>query len=177
MSIQTELTRLTNAKNAIVSAIEGKGVDVPSGAKLDALAALVEAIQAGGGGSLELPSNITEFAVDKFTLASSEQDTWVGHSLGVVPNIAIIFYAGSYDTVTNSPRYMLPMAIVFGPAMAALRLGATTPFDGTIQYGNFYLSSSKRNTLLAMTDTRFYVSMASADDLKAGDYVVITAKW
>ena len=34
--------------SAIVSAIEGKGVDVPSGAKLDALAALIESIQAGG---------------------------------------------------------------------------------------------------------------------------------
>ena len=36
---------------SIVAAIEGKGVDVPSGAKLDALAALIESIQAGGGGA------------------------------------------------------------------------------------------------------------------------------
>lgn len=36
---------------SIVSAIEGKGVTVPSGAKLDALAALIESIQAGGGGA------------------------------------------------------------------------------------------------------------------------------
>ena len=48
MSIQTELTRITNAKAAIQTAIEGKGVTVPEGTKLDGLAALVEAISAGG---------------------------------------------------------------------------------------------------------------------------------
>ena len=48
MSIQTELTRITNAKAAVKAAIEGKGVTVPTGTKLDGLAALVEAISAGG---------------------------------------------------------------------------------------------------------------------------------
>ena len=49
MSIQTELTRLTNAKSAIKAAIEGKGVTVPDGTLLDGMAALVESIEAGGG--------------------------------------------------------------------------------------------------------------------------------
>ena len=43
MSIQTELTRLTNAKAAIKTAIEGKGVTVPSDTLLDGMAALIEA--------------------------------------------------------------------------------------------------------------------------------------
>ena len=34
MSIQTELTRITNAKTAIKTAIEGKGVTVPDGTML-----------------------------------------------------------------------------------------------------------------------------------------------
>lgn len=50
MSIQTELIRITNAKAAIKTAIEGKGVTVPDGTMLDGMAALIEAIQAGGGG-------------------------------------------------------------------------------------------------------------------------------
>lgn len=50
MSIQTELTRLTNAKAAIKAAIEGKGVTVPDGTLLDGMAALIDAIEAGGGG-------------------------------------------------------------------------------------------------------------------------------
>ena len=50
MSIQTELTRITNAKAAIKSAIEGKGVTVPDATLLDGMAALIDGIEAGGGG-------------------------------------------------------------------------------------------------------------------------------
>ena len=50
MSIQTELTRITNAKAAIKTAIEGKGVTVPDGTLLDGMAALIESIEASGGG-------------------------------------------------------------------------------------------------------------------------------
>lgn len=50
MSIQTELTRITNAKSAIKTAIEGKGVTVPDGTLLDGMAALIGSIEAGGGG-------------------------------------------------------------------------------------------------------------------------------
>ena len=53
MSIQTELTRIINAKAAIKTAIEGKGVTVPAGTLLDGMAALIESIEAGGGGSLQ----------------------------------------------------------------------------------------------------------------------------
>ena len=52
MSIQSELTRLTNAKAAIQTAIEGKGVTVPSGTLLDGMAALIDAIEAGGDSSI-----------------------------------------------------------------------------------------------------------------------------
>ena len=50
MSIQTELTRLTNAKAAIKTAIEGKGVTVPDGTLLDGMAALIESIESGVSG-------------------------------------------------------------------------------------------------------------------------------
>ena len=50
MSIQTELTRIINAKAAIKTAVEGKGVTVPDGTLLDGMAALIESIEAGGGG-------------------------------------------------------------------------------------------------------------------------------
>ena len=50
MSIQSELTRLTDAKAAIKTAIEGKGVTVPSGTLLDGMAALIESIESGVSG-------------------------------------------------------------------------------------------------------------------------------
>ena len=44
MSIATEITRLNNAKAAIKSAIENKGVTVPSSTKIDGYASLVSSI-------------------------------------------------------------------------------------------------------------------------------------
>ena len=56
MSIQTELTRITNAKAAIKTAIEGKGVTVPAGTLLDGMASLVDSIPAGSTPSLQSKS-------------------------------------------------------------------------------------------------------------------------
>ena len=56
MSIQTELTRIINAKAAIKTAIEGKGVTVPEATLLDGMASLIESIEAGGGGAPSLQS-------------------------------------------------------------------------------------------------------------------------
>ena len=68
MSIQSELTRLTNAKAAIKTAIEGKGVTVPDGTLLDGMAALIESIEAGGGnivaGSFTPTSDIKTYTVN-----------------------------------------------------------------------------------------------------------------
>ena len=66
MSIQTELTRLTNAKAAIQTAIEGKGVTVPEGTLLDGMAALIESIEAGG---IDLGQYFTDIAVASITPA------------------------------------------------------------------------------------------------------------
>lgn len=48
MSVQSEITRLQNAKTALKTAIEGKGVTVPNNTKLDGYADLVDNISAGG---------------------------------------------------------------------------------------------------------------------------------
>ena len=66
MSIQSELTRLTNAKAAIKTAIEGKGVAVPEGTLMDGMAALIESIEAGGGGS----GTVSGYATGTYTVAS-----------------------------------------------------------------------------------------------------------
>ena len=66
MSIQTELTRLTNAKAAIKAAIEGKGITVPEGTLLDGMAALIESIEAGG---IDLGQYFTDIVVASITPA------------------------------------------------------------------------------------------------------------
>ena len=78
MSIQTELTRLTNAKAAIKTAIEGKGVTVPDGILLDGMAALIESIEAGGGGGGATEPYIEEVIDDDGNLTNA---TLHGHTI------------------------------------------------------------------------------------------------
>ena len=86
MSIATEITRLQNAKAAIKTAIEGKGVTVPDATLMDGMAALIDAIEAGGGGSVEPFSEVLTGTV---TFASNTTD-W---TLPKVDNIIGILMA------------------------------------------------------------------------------------
>lgn len=80
MSIQTELTRIINAKAAIKTAIEGKGITVPDGTLLDGMAALIESIEAGG-------CTITS---GSFTPASDPTYGYtVTHGLGKIPEVFV----------------------------------------------------------------------------------------
>lgn len=54
MSIASEITRLQEAKADLKTAIEGKGVTVPSTTRIDGYADLVDDIQTGGGGEPNL---------------------------------------------------------------------------------------------------------------------------
>ena len=49
MSIQTDLTRIKNAKAAIKAYIEGNGLTVPDATLLDGMALMLESIEAGSG--------------------------------------------------------------------------------------------------------------------------------
>lgn len=53
MSIASEISRLQTAKADLKTAIESKGVTVPSSTKLDGYADLVDSIETGGGGQIE----------------------------------------------------------------------------------------------------------------------------
>lgn len=77
MSIQTELTRITNAKSAIKTAIEGKGVTVPEATLIDGMAALIESIEAGEG---------VNIVAGTYTPASTQTNrVTVTHNLGKTP--------------------------------------------------------------------------------------------
>lgn len=51
MSIASEITRLQGVKSDILRAIADRGVEVPSGSKLDACPGLIASISGGGGGA------------------------------------------------------------------------------------------------------------------------------
>ena len=113
MSIQTELTRLTNAKAAIQTAIEGKGVTVPSGTLLDGMAALIDAIEAGGS------SDYTPFELVTMGTITPTEDTQnlaipipdnVGtntlRAIWLISNNSIMDYAGSIEKRYQISWYM-----------------------------------------------------------------------
>ena len=90
MSIQTELTRLTNAKAAIKTAIEGKGVTVPDATLLDGMASLIESIEAGGGAAKYSYGTFTPSETTALTSAYA-----IEHNSGFVPDVFIVAKSNS----------------------------------------------------------------------------------
>lgn len=102
MSVQSEITRLQNAKAAIKAAIEGKGVTVPNGTLLDGMASLIESIQAGSGGFENIQTVTGSFTPESLieTETQSVPSTaafTVEHNAGFVPRAAIA-YTGTFGT-------------------------------------------------------------------------------
>lgn len=102
MSVQSEITRIESAKTAIATAIEGKGVTVPEGTKLDGMAALVEAISAGGG---------MNFVTGTFTTTDDiTSNIVITHDLGVKPQL---FFVACSKNAKNAYSGSTPTVMVF----------------------------------------------------------------
>lgn len=104
MSIQTELTRLTNAKAAIKAAIEGKGVTVPEATLLDGMAALIESIEAGGGGgdfNFDGYIGITKATSGTYTVTENMKCVVIQHGLGEIPKIILALPEYDPSVTTN----------------------------------------------------------------------------
>ena len=104
MSIQTELTRLTNAKAAIQTAIEGKGVTVPDGTLLDGMAALIESIEAGGGGEVNVSTG-------SFTPVETTKTLTIQHNLGKIPKAVFLWV--TERTAWGSDSYSVLFAYAY----------------------------------------------------------------
>lgn len=73
MSIQSEINRISGNVADALAAIAEKGVTVPNGSNSDALAGLIAAIQAGGGGAEVLGHKV---AYGSFTLTEDTTTTY-----------------------------------------------------------------------------------------------------
>lgn len=131
MSIQTELTRITNAKAAIKAAIEGKGVTVPYATLLDGMAALIESIEAGGGGGAKI-------ATGSFTNISQENySTEITHGLGTIPKIVIILWDDiTLHSVNGTNLYIGGFAYQDGEFNNSVKMLSVNPV-----YQNSYMIS------------------------------------
>lgn len=124
MSIQTELTRIINAKAAIKAAVEGKGVTVPDGTLLDGMASLIESIEAVGGGSAKIAT--ATFTVTEDTSTPFE----ITHNLGSIPKIAICIRE-ILSTSGNSKESYVSGELLFSYAVNREIKGRAYKMSGT----------------------------------------------
>ena len=143
MSIQTELTRITNAKAAIKAAIEGKGVTVPAGTLLDGMASLIGSIEAGGASGIS-------FGV--YTPATTGYTHTIEHGLGTIPKIFVIC-CGTYSA-ESSKTYMLDSAHGFSDRKLVYRLS---------RVGGAYAPSGYIATDVSITQPGFLKNTALAE--------------
>lgn len=141
MSIQTDLTRIKNAKAAIKAAIEGKGVTVPDGTMLDGMAALIAGIEAGGGAG---------FATGTLTFNESQSTSsnlTVTHNLGFAPN-HILWFIIETEAKSSNDFYAnnYPISFEYISKEAYLvnsvgQSGTTKNFRYSIQTSGGYLNT------------------------------------
>ena len=137
MSIQTELTRITNAKAAIKTAIEGKGVTVPDGTLLDGMAALIESIEAGGAnynskivrGSFTLAER-TEVPGQAYPTSDAFK---IEHNAGFVPR-TVFLYTGKI--ATDCPTLYVSVVTKHSGNAYYLTTSAVYKYGTTQKYAN-----------------------------------------
>lgn len=133
MSIQTELTRIKNAKAAIKAAIEGKGVTVPDGTLLDGMASLIESIEAGGG--------VENVAYGSYTPASDTYKIYYADIGAKKPIIAVV--AGNNGSSSDYIKVFF-VSSVESATMRLISYGSNSVMYNVATINDDYLSGSSR---------------------------------
>ena len=168
MSIQTELTRITNAKAAIKSSIEGKGVTVPDGTMLDGMAALIESIQAGGGGDFNFEEylGITKATSGTYTVTNDTKSVHIEHGLGETPKIALALPEYDQSVTTDYRAFGFYSCIL--PSLDYY-LSVTLRVNGTSNFrGGSNLEFKKTSAINESLDTNFHCTRLSETKISFG---------
>lgn len=119
MSVQSQIDRLAAAKAAIKTVIEGKGVTVPDATALDGFAALIEAIEAGGG------IKVAAGTITPTDMNASQLD--ITHGLGVMPDVIFICASSEENGVYSAS---MPKGQSFIYAINSGRKYGATNYNG-----------------------------------------------
>lgn len=147
MSIQTDLTRIKNAKAAIKAAIEGKGVTVPDATLLDGMAALIESIQAGGG----QPFGKENVAIGTYTPASDIDFTTkdsaitIDFDLNAGNTLATFIFFRLTSTASKWGETLLLSAMRDYATLGAKNISGRSNASGDASTGKIVIVSSDKN--------------------------------
>ena len=95
-NLEPKINRIATAVTSALSARTAKGVTVPEGANVESLAALIEAIQAGGGGNIVAGS---------FTPTSNMKTFKVNHNFNTKDICFVVFMSGNKSYVERGVLY------------------------------------------------------------------------
>lgn len=171
MSVQSEITRLANAKTAIATAIAGKGVTVPDGTLLDGMAPLIESIEAGGGVELQY-NRLYAAATGTFTPAERTEvevnsPLVIKHNAGIVPFVVMVKSNGMAATgdLEFTVAWRIPHSAGYynlSQLYSVLSKRGSSSTNMNTKYGNIYSGSLDawdiENVVLAQGNTIFYVN-------------------
>ena len=170
MSVQTQIDRISGAVQSALAALTEKGVTVPDGTKVDGLAALIAAIEAGGGG-LEVKS---------FTVATNTQN-FVVEKLDAVPRAVAWWdadFSNSEDTVIDQYKPILAnmLRIYGGNSMRAVSAyksssSKATSYSSAVQSNRTTATFSAGDSTFFSTDA-FRVMKNGADKLCLAAFVL-----
>ena len=135
MSIATEISRIKSAKSAIAAAIAGKGVTVPDGTMLDGMAALSEAIEAGGGE--------VNVSTGSFTPVETTKKLTIQHNLGKIPKAVFLWVTErtAWDSDSYSVLFAYAYELSAGGIPTVISTGACSNDSNTSKFLNANIAS------------------------------------
>lgn len=86
--IETKINRISQAVSSALAAVAAKGITVPEGAGVDALAGLIETIEGGGA---TIPAGFSELNGGYVTFATDTTNVSIAHGLSNKPK-GFVFY-------------------------------------------------------------------------------------
>ena len=139
MSVATEISRLQNAKADIKTAIESKGITVPSSATIDSYNTYINQIQSGGGGG----TNYLEQYANR-SLSGSINSTQLGTNIGY--NMAEYLFSGQ-TKITSVDLTGTGAKIITTDFCTNSHLKSVVVPDTVTEIGNNFCRSSLLNSI------------------------------
>ena len=151
MSLSSEITRLQNAKSALKTSIEAKGVTVSDSTLISGYAALVDEIQTGGGGgddilrdlierditTLNIPSGTTQIGEYAFFHCSKLTSVEIPNSVTSIGTSAFEICTGLTSVeIPNSVKEIGSSAFSNCTVLTSVSIGNSVTSIGRNAFGN-----------------------------------------